>query len=240
MRALARRVMTPSMIVALIALGVALGGSSVAANVTQAIRGTQVAKNSLPGNRVQRGTLPADRLRPGSITGRQVNEARLAKVPRARVADTAASAANAAALGAKPAAAYRTFSGQVIPSGTTVTGAFGFSANITAAPAVAGTELKEVVSLPGLATNDLTDELVNFGNAVAVGDPDPACTGRALAPTAPAGRVCVYLSASVGVGTVVTGEAIPLLSGSRAGFVVHAVKADAATGVFGPWAYPAP
>ncbi len=236
MRALARRV-TPSMIIAIIALGVALGGSSVAANVTQAIRGTQVAKNSLPGNRVQRGTLPADRLRPGSVTGRQVNEGRLGKVPRARIADTATTAANATALGAKPAAAYRTFSGQVIPSGTTVTGAFGFSANVSGGTA---TELKEVVSLPGLAGNDLTDEAVNFGNAVAVGDPDPACAGRALAPTAPAGRVCIYLSASVGVGTVVTGEAIPLLSGSRAGFVVHAIKADAATGVFGTWAYTAP
>lgn len=237
MRALVKRV-TPSMIVACIALGVALGGSSVAANVTQAIRGTQVAKNSLPGNRVQRGTLPADRLRPNSVGGRQVNEARLAKVPRARAADTAVTAADASALGAKPASAYRTFSGQVIPSGTTVTGAFGFSANLAT---VTATELKQVVSLPGLAGNDLTDELVNFGNAVAVGDPDPACTGRALAPTAPAGRVCIYLSASVGVGTVVTGEAIPLLSGSRAGFVVHAFKADAqATGVFGTWAYTAP
>ena len=236
MRALAKRV-TPSMIIAIIALGVALGGSSVAATVTQAIRGSDVARNSLPGNRIQRGTLSADRLRANSITGRQINERRLAKVPRARIADTATTAANAQALGAKSAAAYRTFSDQVIPSGTTVTGAFGFSANVTGGTA---TELKEVVSLPGLAANDLTDELVNFGNAVAVGDPDPACAGRALAPSAPAGRVCVYLSASVGVGTVVTGEAIPLLSGSRAGFVVHAIKADAATGVFGTWAYTAP
>ena len=82
----------------------------------------------------------------------------------------------------------------MIPSGTAVTGAFGFSANLTA---VTATELKEVVSLPGLATNDLTDDLVNFGNAVAVGDPDPACTGRALAPTAPA-RAGLHLPVGVG------------------------------------------
>ena len=241
MRWLAKRV-TPSMIIACIALGVALGGSSVAATVTHAIRGSQVAKNSLPGNRVSRGTLPADRLRPDSVTGRQVNESRLAKVPNARAADTAALAANASALASKPAAAYQTFASQTIPSGTTVTGAFGFSANVTPAATggITATDLKQVVSLPGLAANDLTDELVNFGNAVAVGDPDPACTGRVLAPTAPAGRVCLYLSASVGVGTVVTGEAIPLLTGSRAGFVVHATQANSATGVFGTYAYTAP
>ena len=62
MRGLSRRV-TPSMVVALIALGVALGGPSIAANVSQALRGSDVARDSLPGNRVQRGTLPADRLR---------------------------------------------------------------------------------------------------------------------------------------------------------------------------------
>jgi len=230
------------MIVAVVALGVALGGTSIAANVTKAIRGTDVARNSLPGNRVRRGSLPADRLRPNSVTGRQVNEARLGKVPKARAADTAVTASNAQALGAKPPSAYQTFAQQTIPSGTTVTGAFGFSANITPLSSgdITNAELKQVVSLPGMATNDLTDDNVNFGSAVAVGDPDPACTGRAMAPTAPPGRVCLYLSASVGVGTVVTGDAIPLLTGSRAGFVVHATQANTATGVFGTWAYTAP
>ena len=63
--------------------------------------------------------------------------------------------------------------------------------------------------------------------------------GTAAAPTAPPGRVCLYLSASVGMSTTVTGEAIPLLAGSRSGFVVQAVQTDAATGVFGAWAYTA-
>lgn len=97
-----------------------------------------------------------------------------------------------------------------------------------------------MVGLPGLAASDLTDATVNFAAAAAVGDADPACTGTAVAPTAPAGKVCLYLSASVGMSTTVSGEAIPLLAGSRAGFVVNALQAEAATGVYGTWAYTAP
>jgi len=232
MRWLAKRV-TPSMVIACLALGVALSGSSIAASVKDAVNGTQVARNTLPGNRVVMGTLPANRVKPDSLTGRQVNESRLAKVPSAVASDTAA---DAAALGGRPAGAYRTLASQPIPSGTTVSGAFGLSANITGAATV---DLRQVVSLPGLATSDLTSAAVNFGNAAAVGDADPGCAGSATAPTAPPGRVCLYLAASVGLNTTVTGEAIPLLAGSRAGFVVQAVQADAATGVFGVWAYTA-
>ena len=232
MRALAKRV-TPSMVIACIALGVALSGTSVAANVRNAIHGSQVAKNTLPGNRVKSGSLPANRIKRNSLTGRQINESRLRRVPKAGVAQRAL---DAAALGGRPASAYRPLASGPIPSGTTVTGAFGLSANVIGATSV---DLRQVVSLPGLATTDLTSATVNFGNAVAVGDADPSCTGTAAAPTAPAGRVCLYLSASVGLNTTVTGEAIPLLAGSRSGFVVQAVQTDSATGVFGAWAYTA-
>ena len=118
----------------------------------------------------------------------------------------------------------------------TVTGAFGLSANVIGAT---GVDLRQVVSLPGRATTDLTSATVNFGNAVAVGDADASCTGTVGRAGGAPGRVCLYLSASVGLNTTVTGEAIPLLAGSRAGFVVQAVQADPATGVFGTWAYTA-
>lgn len=229
MRALARRV-TPSMVIATIALVVALSGSSFAASVRDVIDGDQVARASLPGNRVEKGSLPANRLAPNSVTGRQIRESTLRIVPKA------AHAESASALGDTPAKAFRTLAAQPIPAGTTVTGAFGLSANVIGAT---GVDLRQVVSLPGVATTDLTSATVNFGNAVAVGDADPSCTGTALQPTAPPGRVCLYLSASVGLNTTVTGEAIPLLAGSRSGFVVQAVQTDPATGVFGTWAYTA-
>ena len=219
--------------IACTALAVALSGSSFAASVKNVIDGSDVARNSLPGNRVEKGSLPANRIEHNALTGRQIKESTLKRVPRAFSAETAL---DAGALGGKPAMAYRTLAPQAIPAGTTVTGAFGLSANVIGAT---GVDLRQVVSLPGLATTDLTSATVNFGNAVAVGDPDASCTGTAAAPTAPAGRVCLYLSASVGLNTTVTGEAIPLLAGSRAGFVVQAVQTDPATGVFGTWAYTA-
>jgi hypothetical protein len=101
--------------------------------------------------------------------------------------------------------------------------------------------MAQVVSLPGTASTDLTDATVNFAPAASASDGDPACTGNAGAPTAPAGKVCLYLAVAAGSGTTVEGLAIPSLPGSRAGFVVHAVSATASTtGVFGVWAYTAP
>lgn len=232
MRGVVKRV-TPSMVIACIALGVALSGSSIAAGVRDAINGSQVTRNTMPGNRIKTDSLPANRIVDNALTGRQIKEASLGRVPLAAAATTAAEATT---LGGRAAREYRTYANQPIPSGATVTGAFGLSANVVGASRV---DLRQVVSLPGLATTDLSSATVNFGNAVAVRDADPQCTGTALAPTAPPGRVCLYLSASVGLNTTVTGEAIPLLSGSRSGFVVQAEQADAATGVFGAWAYTA-
>jgi len=238
MRALPKNV-TPSMVIACVALAVALSGPSVAATVRQAISGSQIANNTLPGNRVKRGTLPGDRVAANSLTGRQINESSLAQVPSAATADVATSAAaagNATQLGSKPASAYRTFATQSIPSGTTVTGAFGFSQNFTGATSA---DVVQVVSLPGVASSDLSDATVNFASAAGAGDTDATCTGTSAAPTAPAGKVCLYLTARIGLGTTVTGEEIPNLTGSRAGFAVHASQSAGATGVFGTWAYTA-
>ena len=70
--------------------------------------------------------------------------------------------------------------------------------------------------------------------------PTPPAPER-RAPTAPAGKVCLYLTSTVGADTAVDGEAIPGLAGSRAGFVVHAANATLGdTGAFGTWAYTAP
>jgi hypothetical protein len=60
------------------------------------------------------------------------------------------------------------------------------------------------------------------------------------APSAPAGKVCLYLTGVAGSDTAVDGEAIPGLAGSRLGFVVHAVSATTSvSGLFGTWAYTA-
>jgi hypothetical protein len=54
------------------------------------------------------------------------------------------------------------------------------------------------VDLPGIAPVPLTSGNVRFApaNIVASGRDDPACNGTVTAPTAPAGKVCIYLGSS--------------------------------------------
>jgi hypothetical protein len=244
---------SPAMGVALVALAFAVSGTSLAqgaaTRIGKLISGSSIKKGSIPGNRLAKGGVSADRIKSNSLTGKQINEATLATVPNAASADKAQSAAtstnaqratnadNALALGGAAAASYQTFATRTIPSGVTVTGAFGISSN---APPSTANDIREVVQLPGLAPADLSDATVNFADAAGPVDTDPACTGTPNAPTAPAGKVCLYLSATQTPDTTVEGTAIPSLLGSRSGFVVHAASLTSATGVFGTWAYTAP
>src|SRR5664279_524085 len=228
--------------VALVALAFAVGGTSFAQGAA-----TRVGK-LISGSSIKRGSITGSRIKANSLTGKQIDEKSLATVPsaatavRAQVADRATNAQratnadNALTLGGTAAAGFLTYATQPIPSGATVTGAFGFAGTVTD-PAATGNDLEQVVSLPGSASSDLTDATVNFGPSVAAADGDPACAGNAGAPTAPPGKVCLYLATAAGAGTAVEGLAVPGLPGSRAGFAVHAVSAPAAsTGVFGVWA----
>jgi hypothetical protein len=70
---LVRRLPSPAMVVALIALFVALGGSAYALVIT----GKQIKNGSITGKDVKRN----------SLTGRQIRESRLGPVPRAAVAN---------------------------------------------------------------------------------------------------------------------------------------------------------
>jgi hypothetical protein len=70
------------MVVALIALFVALGGSGYAAV-------------QINGKVLKNGSVPGKKLKRNSVTGKQVKESTLAKVPRATNADTAANAITA-------------------------------------------------------------------------------------------------------------------------------------------------
>jgi hypothetical protein len=254
---------TPAMGVALVALAFAVSGTSfaegAATRVGKLMSGSKIKRGSLPGNRLVKGSVKGDRLKANSVTGTQVNEKTLATVPsaltakrvgiadRATNAQRATNADNALALGGTAAAGYLAFATRAIPSGTTVTGAFGISSNTTVTldttppTATLANDLRQVVQLPGTAPADLGDGSVNVSVVPGAADADPTCQGTATAPTAPAGKVCLYLTATQGDNTIVAGEAIPLLPGSRAGFVVHAVSATTgSTGAFGTWAYTAP
>jgi len=131
---------------------------------------------------------------------------------------------------------------EVIPPDITVTGALvwdSHSLDIDDSDRVS-------VDLPGVAPTPLTSDDVNFagselGNIV---DADSTCTGTVGAPTAPAGKVCIYLSDSGGIdpdpGDGLSGEAGLLPTRSFEVSWVAAGVLNADEYVYATWAYRAP
>jgi hypothetical protein len=95
---------SPALVIAIIALFIALGGTVYAA---KQIDGKTIKVKSIPGNRLKPRTVTAKQLslgvllsagKPGPITGAQINESSLGQVPsalHANTADTARSATDA-------------------------------------------------------------------------------------------------------------------------------------------------
>jgi hypothetical protein len=78
-----------------------------------------------------------------------------------------------------------------IPSGQTVTGSK-YLHQSRAGGLVADVWQE---NLPGIAPTALTSDAVNFAplEGSPINDPDPSCTGSFEKPTAPSGKVCLYL-----------------------------------------------
>lgn len=94
---------SPALVISVIALFVALGGSVYAAKRTK-LDGKAIKVKSIPGNRVKPRSIPANRLKPGALTGltaaspltgAEINELTLGQVPSAAHADSADSALSA-------------------------------------------------------------------------------------------------------------------------------------------------
>ena len=244
--------------VALVALAFAVSGTSLAqgaaTRIGKLISGSSIKKGSIPGNRLTKGRVTADRIKSNSLTGKQINEGTLAKVPSAASADKAQTAGDddqrAARHQRRQRARARWGGGcrlSHVRDADDPVRNHGHGRlrhlqqrhdGVHAPPT---NDLREVVQLPGLAPADLIDATVNFANAIGPIDVDLSCTGTPNAPTAPAGKVCLYLTETQSPDTTVEGTAIPSLLGSRAGFVVHATSlTTGSTGAFGTWAYTAP
>jgi hypothetical protein len=240
------------MVVATVALFVALGGTGYAAL-------------TISGSVLRNGSVTGAKLRPNTLTGRQVNESRLARVPRAARADTAgtattaatatnaSTAANATQLGGSPPASYLQYGGP-IPSGRTVTGVWGCAEVDTdtgsGSPMPQGNTCRAFISLPVPAPSVLTDENVNMatGTVDGVAPLDGVageCTGTAAAPTAPPGHVCGYIASKIDSTDLTTygaGGYGVLGGGSRFGFIIGVTVIGPKTkiGAEGTWAYTAP
>jgi hypothetical protein len=125
----------------------------------------------------------------------------------------------------------------VIPSGTTVTGSIVYdtqSGGLLESDAVG-------VDLPGVSAVALTDATVNLGAGSGSGDDDPTCTGTNAAPTAPPGKVCIYLASHDGVSlTSILAVAGQLPTRSFSMTFLSDVAADADEVIYATWAYTAP
>jgi hypothetical protein len=98
-----RRMPSPALAIACLALFVALGGTVLAATKidghtirVRSLPGNRLAVRSLPGNRLKPGTIPGNRIAPHSLKGDQIDVGTLGKVPDATHADSADSARHAA------------------------------------------------------------------------------------------------------------------------------------------------
>ncbi len=92
----------PALVVAVLALVAALGGTVYAAGKinghsvkVKSLPGNRLALASVPGNRLKPGAIKGAQLAPGSVTGVQVDVSTLGQVPSAGHADTAQSAQDA-------------------------------------------------------------------------------------------------------------------------------------------------
>jgi hypothetical protein len=88
-----RRTPSPALVISILALIVAFSGGG------QAIAGqtAQIAK-LINGKSIKKGSIPASRIKKDSLTGTQINEAKLAKVPAAVHADSATTADSASSV----------------------------------------------------------------------------------------------------------------------------------------------
>jgi hypothetical protein len=131
-----------------------------------------------------------------------------------------------------------------IPSGKTIKGVWG-GLFTSAGP---GTVFSPRIGFPIPAPAGLTSANVSFSPstpATTPGEQDPTCTGTADAPTAPAGKVCIYADAVGANVTDLTGLALDGDNSpqSRLGLAVQITTNAAAATTFqarGTWAYTAP
>jgi len=208
---------SPATVIATVALLVALGGTSVAQPARDAV------KKLLTGKQIKNGSIASVDIRDRSLL---VKDFRPGQLPGGATGpEGAAGPAGRSALA-------------VLRSGEVVRGVIGARDNL-------GASLESITpyaSLPIPAPVPLDNAHVNVS-----GNDDGAapCTGTAAEPTAPAGYVCIYRTASSAVtanNSNARGLEVPVAGGSPYGFRVAQDPQTPNTGAIfeGIWAYTAP
>lgn len=228
-----RRRPSPATVLALIALVFAMAGTGVAARSYVITSSSQIKNGAVTG---------AD-VRDSSLTGRDIKNRSLT------AADFAGSVRGpAGAPGAQGAQGPQGTQGpkgdrgvsawETIPSGVTVTGS-----KTVWMPSAGNDALYSFsIDLGARAPVALADATVNFAGAQSLFRPDGdlSCTGSPAAPTAPPGKVCLYLADGYMNLEDVEGFAQPV--GGDLSFQVrwHATSAVNSMRWTATWAYTAP
>jgi hypothetical protein len=229
------RLPSPATLIALVALIIALGGTSYAA--------ISPPKNSVGTKQIRKGAVTKSKIRANAITSSKVkNRSLLAKdfkagqLPKGPKGDKGDKGdAGASAL-------------QPVPSHQTIRGAVG--ADFHAFDSTAS-DFGVDVTLPMPARNALSDADVfvnvtgwqNAGGQTqpTTTDTSAGCTGTPASPTAPAGKVCIYVS---GADHAFNLSGYSVLAGTGASPYGFKLKWDASqtgdTFVDATWAYTAP
>jgi hypothetical protein len=130
-----------------------------------------------------------------------------------------------------------------IPSGQVVTGLIVFDSQQAADLSTDDVFIPFGALAPDpLANEDINFEVMTDGNGQFL-DEDATCTGTVSAPTAPSGKVCIYVNSTGGVTRSSTAGQSSVFLGARHGFVVT-ISPETTPGadmyLIGTWAYTAP
>lgn len=205
-----------SNVVATLALFIALGGGAYALSLPKnSVKARQIAKNA--------------------VRGAEAKEQTFSIVPNADALDGLDSSAflRGDSTAFLPSDAPVVRYDEPIPSGRTVIGGWDVWEDSATNAAT------RVVSLPADAGVELTDECVNFNPGPTQVDDDPSCAGSVAEPTAPPGRVCLYVNPGA-IAAVLAGQAAVATGTARRHTFAIATAANGDGIASGTWAYTAP
>lgn len=173
---------SPAMVIACLALGIALGGTSYAA--------IKLPKNSVGTKQLKKNAVTSPKVKNNAITGADVLESSLGQVPSAASATNATNATNATtATNATNAGtldgldSVNVLPGGILPSGKTIRGRYVFVDTAVAAGEGLVAGFSYVYTLASVPTAHFIP---------AGGVPPAQCPGTVLAPAAQPGHLCVY------------------------------------------------
>jgi hypothetical protein len=239
-------------VVAYLALFVALGAGAYAAGLgknsvkskniaPKAVKASDIAPNAVDGSKVKDESLTASEIAPDAVDGSKVKDESLTAteiapdaVDGSKVKDESLTGADVDESTLQGLGGFSP--GDPLPSGKTETGAWGWfdPSGGSSGPVYLG------VTLPFRAPVALSAATVNFTTSGLASDDDPTCAGTAETPTAPAGKVCIYVDHGSSTPGALEGLAAGLPGPSAVGFVI-ASQAPLDNGqASGTWAYTAP